>query len=181
MLEFRRVILGCGQFVEVVAVAVVVLVGVVDDVAVNGIDNGSVVVVSLFFCPICLFSVALLFLCVCVGVYSLSLQRLLLTEKKTINVMSEFSSVMLDCGNISLSRTFVSRGKSRAAATSKIERFLIIVKLLTVITKRSIQDVTAALDPPHSVKDIHRKNLRAGNFKKEYQLSKVTRSKRQIL
>ena len=151
MLEFRRVILDCGQFVEVVAVAVVVLVGVVDDVAVNGIDNGSVVVVSLFFCPICLFSVALLFLCVCVGVYSLSLQRLLLTEKKTINVMSEFSSVMLDCGNISLSRTYVSRGRSRAAATSKIERFVIIVngqKTLTIITKSSILDVAPALDPP---------------------------------
>ena len=39
----------------------------------------------------------------------------------------------------------------RAAATSKMERFVIIVndwKLLTVITKRSILDVAAALDPP---------------------------------
>ena len=43
------------------------------------------------------------------------------------------------------------RGGSRAAATSKMERFLIIVngwKPLTIITKRSILDVEAALDPP---------------------------------
>ena len=36
------------------------------------------------------------------------------------------------------------RGRSRAAATSKMERW----KLLTIITKRSILDVEAALDPP---------------------------------
>ena len=44
-----------------------------------------------------------------------------------------------------------SRDGSRAAATSKIERFVIIVngwKPLTVITKRSILEVAAALDPP---------------------------------
>ena len=44
-----------------------------------------------------------------------------------------------------------SRGGSRAAATSKMERFVIIVngwKPLTIITKRSILDVAAALDPP---------------------------------
>ena len=43
------------------------------------------------------------------------------------------------------------KGGSRAAATSKMERFVIKVngsKLLTVITKRSILDVVAALDPP---------------------------------
>ena len=37
------------------------------------------------------------------------------------------------------------------AATSKMERFVIIVngwKLLTIITKRSILNVAAALDPP---------------------------------
>ena len=45
----------------------------------------------------------------------------------------------------------ISRGGSRAAATSKIERFVIIVngyQPLTIITKRSILDVTAVLDPP---------------------------------
>ena len=43
------------------------------------------------------------------------------------------------------------RGGSRAAATSKMERFVIIVngfQPLTIITKRSILDVAAVLDPP---------------------------------
>ena len=45
------------------------------------------------------------------------------------------------------------RGGSRAAATSKMEHFVIIVngfQLLTIITKRSILDIAAALDPPLS-------------------------------
>ena len=45
----------------------------------------------------------------------------------------------------------VIRGGFRAAATSKLERFVIIVngwKPLTIITKRSVLDVAAALDPP---------------------------------
>ena len=43
------------------------------------------------------------------------------------------------------------RGGTRTAATSKMEHFVIIVngwKPLTIITKRSILDVAAALDPP---------------------------------
>ena len=43
------------------------------------------------------------------------------------------------------------RGGSRTAATSKMERFVIIFngwKPLTIITKRSILDVAAVLDPP---------------------------------
>ena len=43
------------------------------------------------------------------------------------------------------------RGRFRAAATSKMERFVIIVngfQPLTVITKRSILDVAAVLGPP---------------------------------
>ena len=43
------------------------------------------------------------------------------------------------------------RGVSRSAATSKMERFVIIVngfQPLTIITKPSILDVAAALDPP---------------------------------
>ena len=43
------------------------------------------------------------------------------------------------------------RGGSRTAATSKMEGFLIIVKgwkPLSIITKRSILDVAAVLDPP---------------------------------
>ena len=44
-----------------------------------------------------------------------------------------------------------TRGGSRAATTSKRERFVIIVNgfhPLTIITKRFILDVAAALDPP---------------------------------
>ena len=47
--------------------------------------------------------------------------------------------------------TKIFRGGSRAAATSKMERFVITVngwKPLTIITKHSILDVAAALDPP---------------------------------
>ena len=43
------------------------------------------------------------------------------------------------------------RGGSRTVATFKMERFVIIVNSfqpLTIITKRSILDVAAALDPP---------------------------------
>ena len=43
------------------------------------------------------------------------------------------------------------RGGSRTAATSKMGRFVIIVngfQPLTIITKRSILDVAAVLDPP---------------------------------
>ena len=46
-----------------------------------------------------------------------------------------------------------TRGGSRAAATSKMERFVIIVngfQPLTIITKRSILDTAEALDPPLS-------------------------------
>ena len=45
----------------------------------------------------------------------------------------------------------ISRGGSRAAATSKMECFVIIVngfQSLTIITRRSILDVAAVLDPP---------------------------------
>ena len=45
----------------------------------------------------------------------------------------------------------VFRGVSRTAATSKLEHFVIIVnglKPLTIITKRSILDIAAVLDPP---------------------------------
>ena len=49
------------------------------------------------------------------------------------------------------------RGGSRAAATSKMERFVIIVngwKPLTITTKCSILDVAAALDPPLNVENF---------------------------
>ena len=46
---------------------------------------------------------------------------------------------------------FILRGGSRAAVTSKMERIAIIFngwKSLTIILKRFILDVAAALDPP---------------------------------
>ena len=52
------------------------------------------------------------------------------------------------------------RGGSRTATTSRMERFLIIVngwKPLTIITKHSILDVAAALDPPLLLKVIYNK------------------------
>ena len=64
-----------------------------------------------------------------------------------------------------------NRGGSRAAATSKMERFVIIVngwKLLTIITNRSILDVAAALDPPletlyyFSLPELHSVQLTIG-------------------
>ena len=45
----------------------------------------------------------------------------------------------------------IARGGSRIAATSKMERFVIIVNrwnLLAIITERSILGVAAILDPP---------------------------------
>ena len=52
---------------------------------------------------------------------------------------------------------FMSKGGFRTAATSKMECFVIIVSgwiLLTTITKHSILDVAAALDPPLTVLNI---------------------------
>ena len=49
------------------------------------------------------------------------------------------------------------RGRSRTAATSKMECFVIIVngwKPLTTITKHSILDVAAALDPPLGMQNL---------------------------
>ena len=52
--------------------------------------------------------------------------------------------------NVYAADSFTSRGGSRTAATSKMERFVIIVngfQPLTIITKRSILHVAAVLDP----------------------------------
>ena len=49
------------------------------------------------------------------------------------------------------------RGRSRAATTSKLEHFVIIVngfQLLTFITKRTILDVAAVLDPSLAIRTI---------------------------
>ena len=58
------------------------------------------------------------------------------------------------------------RGGSRTAATSKMKHFVIMVngwKTLTIITKRSILDAAAVLDPPVEVfylRQNHYTNLR---------------------
>ena len=68
------------------------------------------------------------------------------TEKKDgVQLGMHFSSQ----SGFQLVSGFLSRGRSRAAATSKLERFVIIVngfQPLTIIIKRSILDVAAALD-----------------------------------
>ena len=59
-------------------------------------------------------------------------------------------SVILHEKNSSIATT---RGGSRTVVTSKMERFVIIVngwKPLTIITKRSMLDVAAVLDPPRT-------------------------------
>ena len=45
-------------------------------------------------------------------------------------------------------KSIIFRGRSRTAATSKMERFVIIVNGFQPFTKHSILDVAAALDPP---------------------------------
>ena len=53
-------------------------------------------------------------------------------------------------------KTNIIRGRSRTAATSKMELFVIIFngfQLLTIIKKGSILDVAAALDPPLIIED----------------------------
>ena len=50
-----------------------------------------------------------------------------------------------------LEKSYIYRGGSRAAATSKMECFVIIVNCfqpLTIITKDFTLDVAVALDPP---------------------------------
>ena len=55
-------------------------------------------------------------------------------------------------------KQFATRRGSRTAASSKMECFVIIVngwKPLTIITKRSILDVAAVLDPPLATMALH--------------------------
>ena len=62
----------------------------------------------------------------------------------------------------------VRRVASRAAATSKMEYFVMIVnswKPLTIITKRCILDVAAALDPP-----LVNADSRSGTYLEQCQL-----------
>ena len=65
--------------------------------------------------------------------------------------VSEPDVLYLQCSCLFFVLQRLFTGGSRAAATSKMERFVIIVngwKPLTIFTKHSILDVAAALDPP---------------------------------
>ena len=75
------------------------------------------------------------------------------SQFSTINIFG-FHDAFHFFSKLSASLIDSVRGGSRTAATSKMERFVIIVngwKPLTIITKRSILDVAAVLDPPLSV------------------------------
>ena len=64
--------------------------------------------------------------------------------------------MFIGCSEIIISVSV--RGRSRTAATSKMEHFVITVngfEPLTIITNSSILDVAAVLDPPLSVKHMH--------------------------
>ena len=74
----------------------------------------------------------------------------------------QFYSLLIRCLYISFIQILIIRGRSRTTATSKIERFVIIVngqKPLTIITKRSILDFVAVLDPPLTVISNFLQNL----------------------
>ena len=68
-----------------------------------------------------------------------------------IILMEEICNSFIDTQNIQsaswrLNGVIIVRGGSKTAETSKMERFVIIVNGLTIITKLSILDVAALLD-----------------------------------
>ena len=74
-------------------------------------------------------------------------------ERESHHSMSDFANVfmMQSKKNFDSDNEQISRGGSRTAATSKMERFVIIAngfQPLTIVTKHSILVVAAALDPP---------------------------------
>ena len=78
------------------------------------------------------------------------------------------------CANKSLTKPKLkrikgSRGGSRAAATSKMEG----LKALTIITKRSILDVAAVLDPPLGRVVIRKKEMRRHKRQKNIKMIKI--------
>ena len=81
-----------------------------------------------------------IFIMTCLFQYIFTLKKI---QKDKVSVL-----LSIKCWHLIL---IIARGRSRTAATSKMEPFVIIVngwKSLTIITKRSILDVAAALDPP---------------------------------
>ena len=82
-----------------------------------------------------------------------------------LNISEQRSDLVLHIHPFSWNHFVTSRGGSRTAAISKMERFVIIVNGLTIITKRSILDVEAALDPP-----LHA-TVKRGTIQKSFKLS----------
>ena len=88
----------------------------------------------------------------CIGLSIMLSPVCILTDLIVLPLPMKISSAALIFHFLRSSRLLLSlhRGGSRTAATSKMERFVIIVngwKPLTIITKRSILDVVAVLDP----------------------------------
>ena len=80
---------------------------------------------------------------------TLLLQKTITTTKYFFSKLVQYAKYVIKNGI--LPETTDSRGGSRTAAISMMECLAIIVngwKPLTIITKRSILDVAAALDPP---------------------------------
>ena len=84
-----------------------------------------------------------------------NIKEIELRKKALIDFCDSMDKEFLERGEMAKKKRYLKlcvcfRGGSRTAATSKMERFVIIVngwKPLTIITKRSILDVAAALDP----------------------------------
>ena len=81
-------------------------------------------------------------------------------------------------GNFLLDRfqCCIIRGGSRTAATSKMERFVMIVKgfqPLTIVTKCSILDVVAYLDPPLIISNMWIESITVWFWSLQYNLWQV--------
>ena len=79
-------------------------------------------------------------------------RKFLFTGVLKIGVLKDFLNSLVKVHKLLFSyyQCSVIKGGSRAAATSKMECFVIIVnglQPLTIITKRSILDIAAVLDP----------------------------------
>ena len=73
--------------------------------------------------------------------------------KNRYKIFTKAIETVKSYGNVS----YAIRGGSRTAVTSKMERFVMIVngwKPLTILTKRSILNLAAVLDPPLVMVDI---------------------------
>ena len=91
-----------------------------------------------------------------VGMIKNITRQLLKIQKNMTNVAKviclEYSSTLILDNQL-----LIAEAGSRTVATSKMEPFVIIIngwKALTIITKRSILDVAAVLDPPLNCVEI---------------------------